>query len=361
MGTLGTSVASSMEKTNHWIRGAVRALRRDGAPHAAPPGAGTPVAGAPGAAPPHTAPAGTSPPDGALIARPADVAPVSHAALPADATGAVIIPAHNESAVIGRTLRSLAPLTALDGVEVIVACNGCSDATADIARGFPGVQVAETDEASKPVGLNLGDRMATAWPRLYLDADIEVHPTAVLAVFEALVQPGVLAARPRHVYDAEHATGPVRSYYRARSRIGGPASRLWGAGGYAASEEGHRRFAEFPRVTADDSWFDEQFSAQEKRVVATAPMRVRTPRDTAALLAVLTRQRRGCTEIGIPAQTASRGAALLASIRGPQSALDVAWYAVLTIASRGRAVRARRRGSGWERDTSSRVGIGSVR
>jgi cellulose synthase/poly-beta-1,6-N-acetylglucosamine synthase-like glycosyltransferase len=56
-------------------------------------------------------------------------------------TGAVIIPAHNEAGVIERTLGRLAPLAGDRQVEVIVACNGCTDDTAELARGFKGVRV----------------------------------------------------------------------------------------------------------------------------------------------------------------------------------------------------------------------------
>src|SRR5680860_1419657 len=62
----------------------------------------------------------------------------------------VVIPAHNEAGVIRRCLTTL-----LDGVEpgaldVVVACNGCSDDTAAIARSIdPTVRVVETDVASK--------------------------------------------------------------------------------------------------------------------------------------------------------------------------------------------------------------------
>ncbi len=352
MGTLGTAVASTTASTSRWLRAAIRRGRGSTTARMRPPSPGLATA----------EPAPPILPDGAVVV---DAPPASGAGAPElapDARGAVIIPAHNESAVIGRTLEALAPLAALDGVEVIVACNGCSDATADIARGYPGVRVAETAQASKPAALNLGDRAATAWPRLYLDADIEVPPAAILAVFDTLRGGGVLAARPRYVYDVAGAAAPVRSYYRARSRIPAPPTRLWGAGGYAASEEGHRRIGDFPPVTADDSWFDEQFTADEKRVVVTAPMRVRTARDTAGLLAVLARQRRGYREIGIASATASRGSALLGTIRGPRTAWDAAWYVALTVVSRRRARRAARlRGPGWERDGSTRSGAEAAR
>ncbi len=289
---------------------------------------------------------------------------------PTGLRGAVIIPAHDEAAVIGRTLAALAPLaaTARTGsgpgqprLEIIVACNGCADDTAAVARRFAGVTVVETAEASKPAGLNLGDAVATQWPRLYLDADIDITPAAVADVLAELARPGVLAARPRFVYDTSEATLPVRAYYRARARIPAPARRLWGAGGYAASAAGHERFGAFAAVTADDSWFDAQFDDAEKRVVDTDPMRVRTPRDCAALLAVLARQRRGYLELGVAPQTQRRGAALLTSVRSPEAAIDALWYLLLTLASRRRArarMRVGARGGAaavrWERDGSTR-------
>lgn len=300
------------------------------------------------------------PPDGAVVWRAQPARPAASGPLDPAAHGAVIIPAHNEAAVIAGTLRSLAPLTELEGIEIIVVCNGCTDETASIARGFPGVRVEETDRASKIVALNLGDRVATAWPRLYLDADIEIAPEAVLAVFAALAEPGVVAARAPFIYDAVGATIPVRSYYRARSRAPAPPLRLWGAGGYATNQEGHRRFDVFPDITADDSWFDTLFADDEKRVVAAPPMRVRTPRDTKGLLAVLTRQRRGYVELGITSHAKSRGRALVTSIRGPRSAVDAAWYSMLTVVSRQRASQRRLDEPAWERDASSRTSTGRL-
>ncbi|MCP2032787.1 glycosyltransferase involved in cell wall biosynthesis [Okibacterium sp. HSC-33S16] len=274
-------------------------------------------------------------------------------------SGAVIIPAHNEAAVIARTLKSLGALSDAPQLEIIVVCNGCTDDTAEVARRMPGVTVLETTEASKTAALNHGDAFASRWPRLYLDADIDISPSAVLAVFDELRSPGVDAARPRYVYDTSSASRPVQAYYRARSRIPAPPLRLWGAGGYAVSESGHRRFSEFPQVTADDSWIDTQFADHEKRIVPTLPMRVRTPRDLSGLLAVLTRQRRGQVELGVPSTTTSRGRSLVASVRGPRSAGDMAWYVLLTAVARRRSrIALRARDRAWERDASSRPAEG---
>ena len=115
-----------------------------------------------------------------LAARRAIMLPRPQEPIPSKVRGAVIIPAHDEATVIERTLTGLKPLIRHPGVEIIVVCNGTTDDTADRARRFPGVLVVEIDDASKPAALNEGDRIATAWPRLYLDADIEVSATAVI-------------------------------------------------------------------------------------------------------------------------------------------------------------------------------------
>ena len=86
----------------------------------------------------------------------------------------MIIPAHNEASVIGRTLGRLDPLAPGGQVEVIVACNGRTDNTAELARGFKGVRVLDVPEPSKVAALNAADAEASRWPRLYRDADIEI-------------------------------------------------------------------------------------------------------------------------------------------------------------------------------------------
>jgi glycosyltransferase involved in cell wall biosynthesis len=46
----------------------------------------------------------------------------------------VIIPAHNEQAVVGRCIESLARDAGADTYQVIVVANGCSDDTAEVVR-----------------------------------------------------------------------------------------------------------------------------------------------------------------------------------------------------------------------------------
>ena len=64
--------------------------------------------------------------------------PARRAGLP---TASVVIPAHDEAQVIGRTLRGVLDRTAAGRLEVVVVCNGCTDDTAEVARRFAGVRV----------------------------------------------------------------------------------------------------------------------------------------------------------------------------------------------------------------------------
>lgn len=264
-------------------------------------------------------------------------------------SGTVVIPAHDEAAVLAATLAPLSRLARTGTVEVIVACNGCTDGTADLARSVPGITVLETDAASKTDAMNAADVTAMFWPRMYLDADIVVTPRAVLDVLAA-VRGGVLAARPPFVYDTRHASFPVRRFYAARSRVPEFSRHLWGAGCYALGETGHRRLGRFPDVVADDVVVDGLFTAGEKTVVDTDPVVVAVPRTVRALVAVLSRSLRGNAAVPRTTDARSSLATLARSVRGPVSALDAAVY--VAIATAGRV--AARRDRGWVRDETSR-------
>ena len=55
----------------------------------------------------------------------------------------VVIPAHNEEAVLGRCLRVLLAGSTPGELDVVVVANACTDRTAEIAREA-GVRVVET-------------------------------------------------------------------------------------------------------------------------------------------------------------------------------------------------------------------------
>lgn len=274
--------------------------------------------------------------------------------------GSVVVPAHNEAKVIARTLEPLSR-AAVDGrIDVVVVCNGCIDDTATVARGIPGIRVVELARGSKPAALNAGDAAARCWPRLYLDADIEISLTAVLAVLDRLSVGDVLAARPRARYETTGAAPAIKRYYAARGRISLHQTALWGAGVYGLSPAGHARLGAFPELTGDDLYVDRLFGVGEKAIVDTEPAVVRVPGNVASLLATLRRWNRGNKEIigtqsGLPGSIwdSGLGTALgvLATVRSPRTAYDAITY--LTISAKARLHR--KPAGRWERDDSSRI------
>lgn len=268
--------------------------------------------------------------------------------------GAVIIPAHNEAAVLGRTLKSLMEPILSRQVEVLVACNGCVDGTDAVAHSVPGVHVINVPVASKTAALNAGDSAAEGWPRLYVDADIEVPVEALNATLEALsLGNSILCARPAFTYDTSDASWTVRAYYRARNRLPQSSASMWGAGVYGLNRAGHERLGSFPSVVADDCYIDRLFTAEEKVVVDCAPVTVRTPRTARALLQTLNRVYRGNSELQeMPGKDTGRTLhQLVLSIQGPPSALDAIVYGSFALA--GRLAPGSKKRS-WERDESSR-------
>lgn len=270
--------------------------------------------------------------------------------------GAVIVPAHNEAAVIARTLRPLAHLAASGAMEIIVACNGCTDKTAAIAASFPGVRVIEISESSKTAALNAADAACSCWPRLYLDADIEIIPEAVVQVFEHLGAAGSLAARPAFRYDTVGADMIVQAYYRARMRMPAMHRHLWGAGAYAVNAAGHARFPEFPSATADDAFVDSLFGQDEKVVIPTPPVVVRVPLRVRELQKTLRRIYSGNQQLGAGAGSGVALGHLVRSISGPLTLVDAGIYASFAVAGRIQKGKSLAAVGGWDRDDSRRGG-----
>lgn len=279
-------------------------------------------------------------------------------------SASIIIAAHNESAVIARCLDALRPLLDAGSTQVVVACNGCTDDTADIARSRRGVTVLELKAASKVAALRAGDDVAVSGPRIYLDADITMTARAARAVLGALSHGAALAARPPIFFDTEGASWAVRRWYLVRGRLPSLRNVLWGAGTYALSEPGRARFREFPDIVSDDLFIDSLFTEGERIVVPTDPVVVRTPRRCGDLLKILRRSYRTQTDVGlargnvISAGQTSQLRDLLDLLRGdPARVADVVIYVTFIGLARISAVFTRFTApSGtWERDNSSRI------
>lgn len=194
----------------------------------------------------------------------------------------IVIPVYNEAATLGTLLASLVDDATRLGCRILVACNGCTDDSAAVARAFLGVEVAELDEASKSSALNLGDVLAgDAMPRLYADADIVFEPGTLDVLLDELGTSAPLAVGPEVSYITDGASWLVRGYYYGLvslpRRAAWRSRHLTGRGLYGANRAGRARFGRFPQLRADDAYFDAQFKATERRVVRGAVVGIRVP------------------------------------------------------------------------------------
>ncbi|MWV47732.1 glycosyltransferase [Rathayibacter sp. VKM Ac-2803] len=192
----------------------------------------------------------------------------------------VVIPAHDEAAVIGRLLRALVDGDPEGRFEIVVGANGCTDDTVAVARAVdPRILVAETERASKIAGLNAADAIATVLPRIYVDADVSVSAETLLALGDELVRPGgPLVAAPEFHVDTRGASWAVRAHYSIWELSDYRVSGLVGSGIYGLSAEGRRRFGAFPEIIADDRFVQQLFAPEERATLRGHTFSVKAPR-----------------------------------------------------------------------------------
>jgi cellulose synthase/poly-beta-1,6-N-acetylglucosamine synthase-like glycosyltransferase len=210
----------------------------------------------------------------------------------------IIIPAHNEAAVVARTLNSILANQLDRPLQIIVVANGCTDSTADVVRGFgEKVELIETTVGNKTHALNLGDRQAKYDLRAYLDADIELSENALQQVVNAFKDPSVRLAMPRakHVYRGNNPV--LAGYYHLWRSMPYVRKGAMGGGFYAIDKELRSRFGEFPILTADDKFARNLAKPSERHVVDGCYAMVTMPQTFGDLLKVKTRWTYGNLEL----------------------------------------------------------------
>jgi glycosyltransferase involved in cell wall biosynthesis len=249
-------------------------------------------------------------------------------------------------------------------MDIIVVANGCTDDTAEVAAAFgPSVRVLTIPVASKHAALTAGDHAAEGFPRIYVDADVELGADDARALAEALRRPGVLAAAPRRELVMTGRPWPVRWYYDVWTLLPAVQRGLWGRGVIAVNEAGHERLAGLPRLQADDLAGSLAFEPHETVLVPGARVVIHPPRTFADLLCRRTRCLIGVTQIergqdldGSADRT--RKSDLIAVIRRRPGMLPrVGYFLSVAVFTRLRASRALARGDylTWLRDESSRI------
>lgn len=221
-----------------------------------------------------------------------------------EAAVSVILPASNESALIGGCLEALlaSEVPATRPVEVVVVANGCVDDTAAIARSYEArffnlgwhLQVIERAEGGKPGALNAGDAVARGVVRVYLDADVTVAPDLLQQLVDVLD-----VAAPRYAsgqVEIEAETPLSQAYARIWRRVPFMRDVVPGCGLFAVNAAGRARWGDFPRIISDDIYVRLQFRPDE-RFGVSAPYRWPIAEGWRNLVKVRRRQNAGVDEI----------------------------------------------------------------
>lgn len=273
----------------------------------------------------------------------------------------VILPAHNEESVIARCLRAVLDGARPGELEIIVACNGCTDRTAEIARGFgPPVRVIEVTTASKIAALNAADDAATGFPRFYIDSDVVLNLNSIREMARVLERGDICFATPSLKMDLSKTSWLVREFYRVWTRL--PYNQTGGqvgTGVYALSREGRARFGRFPDIINDDGFVRFRYQTHERTTVQDAVSCVDPPMSLNGLIRAKTRVRVGRHELGarFPDSSVSDQAAAQPlwrwALLRPHLWPSLLVYVSVNLIVRRRASRQIRTGCyQWERDDS---------
>lgn len=280
----------------------------------------------------------------------------------------VVIPAHNEAATIGRTLAALR--TGVDGgqLDVVVVANGCTDQTADLARAAdPHVRVLEIPEPSKVEAVRVGNAAARTFPRVHLDADIELSGEDVLRLVAPLQAGEAIASAPRRLVPLDGCSWPVRWFYDVWEQLPQVGSGLFGRGVVVVTEEGQRRLDALPRMLGDDLAMSDAFGHRERCVVHQAVAVVHPPRTLRDLLRrrirIVTGNHQADSAQLRHASSRTTPRTLIAILRAqPRLAGPMVVFVVVHLAASIGARGAIRSGdfTTWQRDESSRRGTSDV-
>lgn len=275
----------------------------------------------------------------------------------------VIVPAHNEAALLPRCLRSVL-LQDFDGVmRVIVGDNGSNDQTAEVAVAWAArlaeagheAVVLKLKRGNKSEALNACDALAAGDCLIYLDADVELSPKCVRAVIEAMAEPGVLMCAPR-LLAAPSRAWVTRRYARVWTNLPWVSQDAIGGGIYAVTAAGRRRWGRFPDILAEDTFVQAQFRKCERRVTTAAHFVIRLPEGWSDLLRVRTRWLSGVRQLrpNVPGEWGRAAFPLRGRIKAllcrPALWPDLPLYVLVNLCARWRARRRVALGTQiWER------------
>lgn len=265
----------------------------------------------------------------------------------------VIVPAHNEEHALRRNLPGLLADVG-SRAEVVVAANGCSDATVAVARTL-GATVLEVEEASKTLAINAADLARDPGPRIVLDADTRLDSSAVDGLLDAVAGEGVRHVAPRRVVNTAGTSTWVKHYYSVASEVAQRRGSLIGRGVYGLTASARDRVFPLPPVLNDDYVVERCFGPSERLEVPGAA-HVEAPLSRRHLIRVRARIARGNRELMVSEQSRAKmpstGRTLTSLARAPRRWPSIAIFVMTSVLARWRS---RRGEDGWARDESRRA------
>jgi glycosyltransferase involved in cell wall biosynthesis len=274
----------------------------------------------------------------------------------------LIIPAHNEQAVIAQMLGALHEFLLSGACEIIVVANGCTDLTALRARrACPEATILEVDHAGKANAINIGFAQAIGSVVVFVDADLMVTPKAIVQLCQPILDGVAQAACGEMDVDLARASWPVRQFY-AGWKLNPYHDQGKFGGLFALSSVCAAGIFPIPLVTADDEYIARQIPDEKLVFVPQATFTAFAPHGWSDLIAIRRRSRRGTRQLHH--QTPAGGgrietASAVGQVIGRAWARPAAWVPVLVYFFAMLVVRLpqwRQTDSHhtWERDNSSR-------
>jgi len=194
----------------------------------------------------------------------------------------LVVAAHDEETVIGRWVASALALDyPRDLLSVVVACDGCTDATADRARQAGADTVLELERGGKVAGLNAAVAGARTPVLAFADANSTWEPAALRLLIGALGREGVGYVCGQVRFVAPEGTANQEGlYWRYEMAVRELESELGGitAGNGAINAVRREAYVELEPTRGQDISFPFELakrgwrSSYEPRALASEPM-----------------------------------------------------------------------------------------
>ena len=276
----------------------------------------------------------------------------------------VIVPAHNEAGVIEACLNSIVGQDNVD--NIIVACNGCTDETAQIVlEKYPDIHCLDIKTPSKVNALNEAEAYARelglTFPVYYIDADTRLSDNCLTKINAYLkAHQDILLAAPTPMINTSASSWLVKTYYKVWVNLPYIKEGVIATCSYIITETGRQRFDQFPEVINDDGFVRCNFWNREISNVPGTEIYINAPRDIYSLIKIKTRARLGNMQLAATGQCKVKEDKQYGSVMRNRL-LSRDWFSTLIYIGIAGIIRIRSKNQfkrlkdyRWEKDLSSR-------